>query len=658
MTQAGNPQATSLAPPDPVQASPAAAELARRVASHLEAARAHLGRLRGVTGPRTVANTLGPYDDIAVEVDAAGNLTALLERVHPEAGVRSTAEKWTQDLAQFTTDLSLDREVYDALRALDLGTEDAPTRYYVTRTLRDFRRAGVDKDDATRDRIRALNDELVLAGQEFARNIQSDRRVVRLDAAQLEGLPPDYVLAHPPDGEGKVSISTDYPDYAPFMNYAQSGQAREALYRAFRSRGMPANLSVLDRMLSCRHELATLLGYPSWAAYATEDKMITSDAAARAFVSRVADAAERRGGEDYADLLRRKRQDNPEAREVFDWEKDYYEERIKAERYHVDSQALRAYYPYARVKQGVLDVTGRLFGVEYRQVEDASVWSPEVETYDILAAGEKLGRFHLDMHPRTDKYKHAAQFTVLNGVRGRQLPVAALVCNFPGGQPGDAGLMEHDDVVTFFHEFGHLLHGLFSGRQRWIGTAGIGTEWDFVEAPSQMLEEWAWDAGVLHSFARHVETGEALPADLVERARRARNFGKGTYARQQMFYAMLSLHLHDRDPAGLDTTQVVRDLQDEYSMFRYVEGTHFHASFGHLEGCSALYYTYMWSLVIAKDLFSPFQEEGILTPAPARRYRKAVLEPGGSRPAAQLVRDFLGRDASFAPFERWLSAGA
>jgi thimet oligopeptidase len=654
--QEASPAAMPTTPVATPALSPAAEALVQQVSAHLAAARRHLQALRHATGARTVANTLAPYDDIALALDAAGNLTALLERVHPDASVRSTAEKWTQEIAQFATDLSLDREVYEALRAVDLTGADAPTRYYVTRTLRDFRRAGVDKDEAARTRIRELNEELVLVGQEFARHIQSDRRTVRFEAAALGGLPPDYVIAHPPDGEGRVTVSTDYPDYVPFMSYSHSGPAREELYRAFRSRGTPANLAVLDRMLARRHELATLLGYASWAAYVTEDKMIASDAAARAFVTRVATAAERRAGEDYAELLRRKRQDEPSTTEVYDWEKDYYEERIKAERYQVDSQAMRAYFPYTCVRQGVLDVTARLFGVEYRKLTDVPVWAPGVETYAVYEDGAELGRFHLDMHPRADKYKHAAQFTLVNGVRDRQLPSAALVCNFPGGEAGEPGLMEHDDVVTFFHEFGHLLHGLFAGRQHWIGTAGIGTEWDFVEAPSQMLEEWAWDGRVLQSFARHYETGAPLPDELVLRARRARNFCKGTYARQQMFYAMLSLHLHDRDPAGLATTEVVRDLQDEYSMFRYVEGTHFHASFGHLEGYSALYYTYMWSLVIAKDLFSQFPADDPFDRKVARRYRRCILDAGGSAPAAQLVHDFLGRAFSFEAFENWLDA--
>ena len=216
--------------------------------------------------------------------------------------------------------------------------------------------------------------------------------------------------------------------------------------------------------------------------------------------------------------------------------------------------------------------------------------------------------------------------------------------------------MEHSEVVTFFHEFGHLLHHLLGGRTRWAGVSGVRTEWDFVEAPSQMLEEWCWDAGVLARFALHHETGEPISADLVKRMRAADEFGKGLRVRQQMFYAAISLELHSRDPAGLDTTAVVAELQERYTPFRHIEGTYMQESFGHLEGYSAIYYTYMWSLVIAKDLFTTFRREGLLNPAPARRYRKAVLEPGGSKPAAELVRAFLRRETDFEAFRQWLDA--
>jgi thimet oligopeptidase len=260
------------------------------------------------------------------------------------------------------------------------------------------------------------------------------------------------------------------------------------------------------------------------------------------------------------------------------------------------------------------------------------------------------------MHPREAKYKHFAQFTLASGQAGVRLPEGVLVCNFPRPAPGAPALLEHRDVETFFHEFGHLLHHVLGGHTRWAAQSGVATEWDFVEAPSQMLEEWVWDPAVLATFARHVETGQPIPADLVRRMKAADEYGKGLGVRQQMFYAAASLELHRRDPAGLDTTALGAELQERYTPFRHVEGTYFLESFGHLDGYSAIYYTYMWSLVIAKDLFGPFQAAGLMSPEPARRYRKAILEAGGSKPAAELVKDFLGRSSSFDAYERWLNA--
>jgi thimet oligopeptidase len=269
----------------------------------------------------------------------------------------------------------------------------------------------------------------------------------------------------------------------------------------------------------------------------------------------------------------------------------------------------------------------------------------------------RLARFYLDLFPRENKYGHAAQFDYRAGIAGERLPQAVLVCNFPNPKDSADGvaLMEHSDITTLFHEFGHLLHYLFAGRQRWIGNSGISTEWDFVEVPSQILEEWCYDVGALRTFARHYQTGELIPADLVEKLRRARDFGKGLQAAHQMFYAAVALNYYNRDPARLDTTALLIELQQKYSPFDYVEGTHFQCNFGHLDGYSALYYTYMWSLVIAKDLLSRFEREGMLNPATAREYRAAILEPGGSRKAEDLVRDFLGRPYSFDAFEKWLA---
>jgi thimet oligopeptidase len=265
----------------------------------------------------------------------------------------------------------------------------------------------------------------------------------------------------------------------------------------------------------------------------------------------------------------------------------------------------------------------------------------------------------LDLHPREGKYSHAAMFGLVIGLRDIQLPQAALVCNFPDPKTAAPALMEHTDVVTFFHEFGHLLHAILSGRSRWIRTSMEGIEWDFVEAPSQMLEEWARRPEALQRFAKHYQTGEALAQDLIDRMERASAVARGLWVRRQIYLAALSLAYYRRDPAGLDTTALAKELNRAYYPVPWHEGTHFQCNFGHLNGYSAVYYTYMWSLVIAKDLFRRFLESpSIFDRGIAQRYRRAVLEAASVRSAATMVREFLGRDVSFEAFQAWLDEGA
>jgi thimet oligopeptidase len=631
-------------------------EFRRASEAALATARSGIERLKSLPAPRNAREALEIFDEATAALSDASARASVVRHSHPDEPMRQASETAEQEAEKLATEISLDRGVYEVIASLDVSREDAPTRKWVEKLLRDFRRAGVDRDDATRARVKELQEELVRIGQEFDRNIREDVRTVELPPEALEGLPADYVRNHPPGPDGKVRITTDYPDLVPFMTYAKDSAAREKLWRANRSRAYPKNVEVLQRLLGRRHELATLLGYANWAAYATEDKMIRSERNAGDFIEKIATASAERSLRDYQVLLERKRKDSPGATRVDPWDQGYLEDRVKAEQYSYDSQAVRPYFEYTRVKQGVLDITSRIFGVSYRRVADAPVWHPDVEAYDVFQGQEQVGRFYLDMHPRVDKYKHAAQFTLATGKQGLRLPEAVLMCNFP--KPGaEPALMQHGDVETFFHEFGHLLHHLFGGHTPWAGLSGVRTEWDFVEAPSQMLEEWARDVGALQSFARHYQTNEPLPADIIQRMKKADDFGKGLWVRQQMFYAALSLELYKRDPQGLEPLAVVRELQSKYTPFPYVEGTYFHLSFGHLDGYSAIYYTYMWSLVIAKDLFTVFQDKGLLNPEPAQSYRRAVLEPGGSKDAVVLVKDFLGRDYDFRAYEQWLNAG-
>jgi thimet oligopeptidase len=609
-------------------------------------------RSKGVTDGATA---LDEYDSaIALLADASAR-ASLARSVHPDEAMRDAAAFCETEVEKATTELTLNRGIYDRMASLAVPTTDTGTTHYVQKTLRDFRRAGVDKDDATRAKIRTLRDELVKLGQQFDENIASDVRTLDVDPKDLDGLPDDFKRSHPVQPNGKVQLTTNNTDYQPFLTYSTSAPARAAIWKLYRQRGHPKNVPVLKRMLEARQELATLLGFPTWADYITGDKMIGTKQNVGDFIDRIVNAAETRMKADYAAVLARRRRDVAGAASVDAWDSSYYQEKVKAEQYNFDSQAVRPYFEYSRVKAGVMDITSRMFGITYRPVKDAVVWHADVDVYDVLEGTKLLGRIYLDMFPRDHKYKHYAQFTLTNGKSGRMLPEGVLVCNFP--KPGaEPALMQHSDVETLFHEFGHLLHHVLGGHTQWAGVAGVATEWDFVEAPSQMLEEWVWTPETLQTFAKHYKTGEAIPAALVTRMRAADEFGKGLFVRQQMFYASLSLQLHSRDPKGIDMPKLVGELQERITPYRFVENTFFEESFTHLNGYSAIYYTYMWSLVIAKDMFTVFNRAGLMDRDVALRYRGRVLEPGGSQPAADLVRQFLDRPYSFKAFEDWLNA--
>jgi thimet oligopeptidase len=649
----GLPRAASAAGPD------AAEKLQSEVGAHLEKAQQQLDAVMAVTGERTVENTLEPMNRLSIELSAAGSKAALIENVHPDKTVREAAEKASQDVSAFITELSLNRDIYDALAGFDASSSDAVTQRLHDRSLRDYRRAGVDKDEATRNRIKAIREELVEISQEFSRNIREGQRSITVDsAADLKGLPQDYIDGHEPGEDGKITLTTAYPDYIPILQYAENATVRQRLHHEFNNRGYPQNKEVFSRLLAKRFELAQILGYKNYAEFITADKMAKNPGTVQDFIQQLDEASTTRAMQDYSMLLDRKRKDSPSATQVYDWEKSFYSELVKEEQFDFDSQVFRAYFNYPEVKTGILGLCSELFGVSFKKIDNAETWHADVEHYEMLEDGKVMGRFYLDMHPRDGKYSHAAQFPLQTGIKGLQEPQAVLVCNFPKPDENGLGLMSHDDVETFLHEFGHLLHTLFGGHQRWADQSGIATEWDFVEAPSQMLEEWSLDAGTLRTFAKHHETGEMLPVELVDKLRRSRDFGNGIYVKQQNFYSAVSLYAYNQDPSKVDMDTLIQELQKKYSSFNYIDDTHMYTSFGHLDGYSAIYYTYMWSLVIAKDLFSKFDTNDMLNRNTAMDYRKSVLEPGGTKDAEDLVKDFLGRPYGFESFARWLNGAS
>ena len=633
-----------------------AAELESWVNSRLEWQNQQIATLLAVAGPRTLENTLRPYDDAVATLSAAGSQASLLDSVHPDKTVRDQARASTQTVAESATALSLNREVYHALAAIDMSQADPGTAHYVSQTLLNYRLAGVDKDDATRARVRELSDKATELSLLFAKNVQENQNKVEVrDAAELSGLPADYIRNHPPNAEGVVSISTDYPDMQPVMTFAGSADLRLRMFRAYHTRAYPANRQLLLDLLAIRHEIASILGFTSWADLATANQMMGSAANLQRFIGGLEQASRAGAEREYGMVLAFARKQQPGLTALRSSDRGYWYEQYRREAFTFDSQSVRPYFPYEAVERGILETAARLFHVTFEPNTEAAVWHSQVSAWDVFDHGRLCGRFYLDMHPREGKDKWFSAAPLIPGIAGRQLPEAALICNFPGGKTEeDPGLMQYSDVVTFFHEFGHLMHAILGGQQSWAGISGIATEGDFVEVPSQMLEEFFHDAALLASFARHYETGEPIPAGLVERMNRASAFGRADGVRTQLFYTSYSLEVHNRPPEELDLDALLEEGYKRLLPYEWVDGNRMYASFTHLIGYTSNYYTYMFDKVIALDFFEQFDRGNLLEGPTAMRYRQAILEPGGSKPGTQLIADFLGREQSMTAFADWV----
>ena len=621
----------------------------------LTAAQRSIDQILAVKGPHTIENTLVPFDQIIRQYNSAGYLSVLLQQVHPDAAYRDAATAMTSKVGAAGAALALNQGVYKALAAIDLGGADPATRYYVQRQLLEFRLAGVDKDDQTRARLKKLQDKLVDLQSAFDRNISDDQRSITLDsAAELDGVPKDYFDSHKPGPDGKIKISTNYPDAFPVLTFAKSDAVRKRLYLEFDNRAYPKNRDVLMEMIRTRHEIANLIGYSSWADYNAADRMIRSAKNIGDFIEQVDAAARPVAKREYAMQLAEKQKLQPGAKDISDYEGFYLRELVRRSQFDFDSSSVRPYLPYERVKKGVLDTAATLFGLTFQQEHGVPAWDPSVETWDAFDHGKMIGRFYLDMQPRPGKFSHAEMTAVLDGIRGKQLPEAVLVCNFAAPGADDPGLMDYDDVVSLFHEFGHLMHWLLSAQQ-WAGISGITMESDFGEAPSEMLEEWMHSPQVLTTFARHYKTNEVIPAELVKRMNRAGSFGRASWVLGQNAFSAISFDLYNRKPDAVDPDAISLSDEQKYRLPISTPGTHHYASFGHLAGYSSAYYTYLWDKVIAEDFVTKFDRSNLLAPEPAARYRHLVLEPGGSTPANDLVKNFLGRTQNMEAFEHWLS---
>jgi len=620
-------------------------------------ARAVVGKLKSESAGRPALDTLTLMNEVDMLLDDTYNRSGLRQYTHPDKGIRDAAMVCEQELVALDTEFKLDHELYLAFNGIDSAVlkGNADSLRYLDKILREFRRNGVDKDEDTRKKITDLKNKVTEFTQIFDKNLAEDTRFVEVkDAARLKGLPQDFIDQHKPDENGVIKISTDWPDYYPVIQYADDDELRRELWMTMMNLGYPKNTPVFKDVLKTRRDLSNILGYKNWAWYATEEMMIKSPDNSIEFVNKVSQLARPSATRDVEELLAYKKKLDPKATAVNPWERAYLSRLVSKEKYDYSQEEARPYFDMVRVRQGILDISSKLYGIEFKRNTEVEVWHESVEVFDVLEGGVAIGRIYLDLYPRDNKYKSFAMFPMVPGVKGIRISEGAIVGNFPDpAKSKGAVLIDHYDVVTFFHEFGHLMHHILSGKQAYMRFSGTSAEWDFVEVPSQLYEEWAWDYNVLKTFAID-DKGNSIPEEMVKKMVAADKFGKGLFVQTQMYYAALSHGVYVADPETFDTEAFAIEMENKYAAFPHVDGTHFIEGFSHLIGYSSNYYTYMWSLVIEKDIVAMFKNAGMLDTGVSLKYRSEIISQGGRLDAAEQVRNFMGRDFSFDAFKVWL----
>jgi thimet oligopeptidase len=635
-------------------------KIAEATKSYIQNSRAiNKGILAIPEGQRTFENTLSPLDNSFNFLGQACSIYEVIFSASPDKGVRDEATSGFQTLTNEMTELSLDEDIYKAVKSYSLSPGakalKAERKYFLTKLLLDFSRNGFALDKVKRDTLKALNNKIQELSLEFNKNIAQDNPSVSFTEAEMSGLPDDFKKSHlQADKSYKLDVS--YPSYTPFMNYAKNPEARKKMYLLKTNVGYPKNDVLLADILRLRTQKAKLLGHKTYSEYITEGIMSKTTKNVWDFENKLKTDLRVKADMEYKDLLAIKSKESGKAETtIFPYDAWYCITQLLDQKYKVDDEKVKEYFELQQVIKGLFDVYQRIYNLSFVEDTHPSVWHPDVQAFRVTdnATKKMIGYFYLDLYPRDNKYKHAACFPITCSrtvSEGRQVASAALICNFPKPTADQPSLMTHSNVSTIFHEFGHLMHTLVNETEL-SSFAGTNVVTDFVEAPSQIMENWVWNKKVLSLFAKHYKTGEVIPGELVDRMIASKNATSGIFALQQVFYGTLDFTMNDgyvlkgQDPIpGL-----VKELQNSITLYPFVDGSHFEASFGHLTNYGSQYYGYLWSLVYAQDMYSVFASDP-LSPATGKRFREMILAKGGSDDALNLVRNFLGREPNNKAF--------
>jgi thimet oligopeptidase len=624
-------------------------ELTKACQDAMDKARTRLDAVAAIAPEkRNFDNTVLAFETVNADLMDETSPLTFMGYVSTNADTRAEGSDCEGAVGEFGIEITTRKDLYNAMK--DQAPRNADETRLLSETLKAFVRNGLNLPDEKLAQAKALQQKLTQLQAQFNANLNNDTSTVELTEEELAGVPADYKSGLKKTADGaRYIVTTRESDTSSFLANASNEEARHKWLLAYYNRGGQANTALLEQAIALRQQIAKVMGYATWADYRIQGRMATDAKTVLDFLTGLKAKLAQRDRDDIAGLLKFKKEIDPNATEVNAWDIAYLENQIKKRDYSIDEEKIREYFPADVVVQGMFDVYSQLLGVHYTEVKDAQVWSPDVKLYQINDNKDNrlIGYFYTDFVPRPYKYGHAAAFPQISGRvladGSYSLPVAAIVANLAAPANGKPSLLSHDDVETIFHEFGHIMHMTLT-RASYASLSGSNVAQDFVEAPSQMLENWVWDADVLNRLSGHyLDHSQKLPADLLQKMIAARDFDQGYYYTRQLMLALTDMDYHTVDGA-VDTAAVYNRNYEEMIGVKPVVGGHFAGTFGHLMGgYDAGYYGYLWSLVYATDMFTRFQNGGLLSPQVGGDYRRVILENGSMKDAIDLLGEFLGR---------------
>ena len=599
----------------------------------------------------TMANNQSDYD-------TRRNVLDFPQHVSPDKETRGASTDADKKLSDFEVEMSMRKDVFNNLVACFEKNESMPPegKRFLERLIKYGKRNGLHLSSEVQGEIKAIKKRMSDLSIDFNKNINEENTILEFTLQELNGLPEDFISSLDKGDGGKLQVTLKYPHYFPIMKKANNAETRRKLEAAFSSRCMKENSPILEELVELRAKMASLLGYPTHASYITEMRMAKTAGNVANFLSELAQKLDTLGEKEIKELLQLKKAEYEKHGWDYDgkinmWDLKYYMRIIEETQYSVDHNKLKEYFPLDVVTKGLLEMYQELLSLEFCEISNPDVWHEDVKMFSVVDKDTKevIGYFYLDLFPREGKFSHAACFGIQPGCLKpdgkRQLAVAAMVANFP--KPGDdrPSLLTHDEVETFFHEFGHVMHQICA-RADFALFSGTHVERDFVEAPSQMLENWCWEKEPIQRMSKHFKDGSAIPDEILEKLINSRLANAGMFNLRQITLGTFDQAIHTREKA--DTMKVFAETAERIMKVSPSAGTNMSASFGHLAGgYDAQYYGYLWSEVYSMDMFhSRFKKEGIMSPKVGRDYRDKILKPGGSIDAIDMVKNFLGREPS------------